>query len=372
MDRFQRQINLRGLGVDGQNKLQNASVLVVGAGGLGCPALQYLAAAGIGKIGILDGDRVTLSNLNRQVLFGRADTGKLKAVVAAEFLTKKYGDSTYIGLPYFLDNENAIELIGQYDLVLDCTDNFASRYLINDACVLLNKPFVQGAIFRDEGQLAVFNYHPNGEPACNYRDLYPTPPNQEIIPDCNETGVLGVLPGIIGTYQASEAVKIICKRGIPLVNTVMLINIFSNSSYLLTIRPRPTTSQLIPSSPEAFKKKDYGWSCASVKSLSWEEARGVYEQQPKNTVWVDVRERGEKPELDRPQHLLMSLSELDQQIESIKNFSHILLFCKSGLRSRIAAEKLSVSLSKKEVYSITGGLDDVHSPANSKKLWQKK
>lgn len=372
MDRLQRQINLKGLGIAGQKKLQNASVLVIGAGGLGCPALQYLAAAGVGKIGILDGDRVAVNNLNRQILFGRADVGKKKALIAVEVLDKKYGDSIYKGLPFFLDKENAIKLIGQYELVLDCTDNFATRYLINDVCVLLKKPFIQGAIYRDEGQVAVFNYETDGKLSCNYRDLYPTAPNQELIPDCNETGVLGVLPGIIGTYQASEAVKIICDRGTPLVNKVLFINLFSNSSYLLAVKPRPETTSLIPSTGEELRKKDYGLSCASIKTLSWGKAMEKFKTDPTNTIWVDVRERGEKPELKRPENLLLPLSELDQQMNSLKKFSQILLFCKSGMRSLHAAEKLSTDFSKKEIFSIEGGLDDLHSPVNSDIQWQKK
>ncbi|HET7361891.1 MAG TPA: HesA/MoeB/ThiF family protein, partial [Salinimicrobium sp.] len=203
MSRFERQKILPEFGSEGQQKLSTAKVLVIGAGGLGCPALLYLAAAGVGTIGIADGDSISESNLNRQTLFGHNDIGKAKAETAAGILQEKYPDINFQVIPHFLTSENALEVLENYDLVLDGSDNFGTRYMINDACVLLGIPLIMGAIYQYEGQLSVFNY---GENPVSYRDIYPVPPKANEIPNCSETGVLGVLPGIIGNLQAAETI----------------------------------------------------------------------------------------------------------------------------------------------------------------------
>jgi len=223
MSRFERQTILPGFGQEGQQKLSMAKILVIGAGGLGCPALLYLAAAGVGTIGIADGDKVSLSNLNRQILYGEDHIGQSKAEVAGELIRSKYSDIQINIIPHFLTSENALDIIKKYDLVLDGSDNFGTRYLINDACYLLKKPLVFGAIYQHEGQVAVLNISRNGQEPLTYRDLFPNPPSAAEVPNCAETGVLGVLPGIIGTMQATEAIKYLSGFGKPLIHKVALL-----------------------------------------------------------------------------------------------------------------------------------------------------
>ena len=222
--RYARQIALNEVGESGQQKLLNAKVLVIGAGGLGCPALQYLAAAGVGTIGIVDGDTVDESNLQRQILYTTSDLGSLKVEVAKERLNALNPAVSITIYPENLHAENAMEIIQDYDLVMDGTDNLAARYLVNDACVKLNKPFVYGAIHKFEGQVSVFNF--NGGPT--YRCLFPENPQQNQIPNCEELGVLGVLPGVIGTLQATEINKLILVVVEPLSGKLKINNILTN------------------------------------------------------------------------------------------------------------------------------------------------
>lgn len=227
---FERQVILKEFGKAGQEKLRSARILAVGAGGLGCAALQYLVAAGVGIIGIVDFDIVDVTNLHRQVLYTFDDIGKPKAETAAAKLRTMNPDAEITAFPISLTQRNALEIIAGFDLVIDGTDNFSSRYMINDACVLLGKPLVFGAVWQFEGQVGVFNLsNENEEYTCNYRDLFPNPPDPSTSPSCSEAGVLGVLPGIIGTLQAVEAIKIITKIGTPLVNTILTYNALTNS-----------------------------------------------------------------------------------------------------------------------------------------------
>jgi adenylyltransferase/sulfurtransferase len=232
--KYMRQVMLKGFGIECQEKLLSSSVLVVGAGGLGCPALQYLAASGIGKIGIVDFDKVEVSNLHRQILFSENDLGKPKAIIAGEKITALNNDLSVEVHDIILDEKNGADIISGYDVVIDGTDNFQSRYAINDACVLLDKPFVYGAVFRYEGQLAIFNFLNRGSKT-TYRDLFPDPPRPNEIPDCSEAGVIGVLPGIIGTMQAAEAIKIISGIGEVLANRLLTYNMLTNSFYEVEI-----------------------------------------------------------------------------------------------------------------------------------------
>ena len=206
--RYSRQFMLPEIGLQGQEKLKNAKVLVVGAGGLGCPALQYLSAAGIGAIGIIDFDKVELHNLHRQILYSTNDVGKPKAETAAEKLKAQNPTISYIVFNEKLDEKNIKKIIPQFDIIVDGSDNFATRYLVSDNCVKFNKPLVYGSILKFEAQLAVFNYK-NGK---NLRDIYPEPPNPEDVPSCDENGVLGVVPGIIGVYMANATIQIILEQ----------------------------------------------------------------------------------------------------------------------------------------------------------------
>ncbi len=205
INRYSKQLMLDEVGIEGQLKLKKAKVLVVGAGGLGCPVLQYLNSAGVGTLGIIDFDKVEIHNLHRQILYTTGDIGKSKAITAATILQQSNPNVQHIVFDEILQEENASCTISQFDFVIDGSDNFHTRYLVNDICVQLQKPLVYGTILKFEGQLAVFNYK-GGK---NLRDIYPEPPNPEDVPSCSENGVMGYVPGILGTYMASVAMQII-------------------------------------------------------------------------------------------------------------------------------------------------------------------
>ena len=233
--RYKRHIMLPEIGTEGQKKLIKAKVLVVGAGGLGCPALQYLTAAGVGVLGVMDDDVVNESNLQRQLLYGSGDIGKLKAIVAKQRLIESNDLSTYNVLNIKLNRKNVLDVVKDYDIVVDATDNFPSRYLINDACVILNKPMVYGAIYKFQGQVTVFNY--KGGPS--YRCLHPRPPKPHEAAQPEEEGVIGVLPGIVGSLQANEVIKIIIRKGEVLSGKLWIQDIFYNKAYSVVIKPKP-------------------------------------------------------------------------------------------------------------------------------------
>ena len=218
--RYGRQMLLPEVGIEGQEKLKNAKVLVVGAGGLGCPALLYLSAAGVGTLGIVDFDKIEIHNLNRQVLYSSADVGKLKAQTAAEKISGLNPNVYTIVFNERLQEANAEKLISPFDLVVDGSDNFATRYLVNDTCVRLKKPLVYGTILNMQGQLAVFNF----KGSKNLRDIYAEPPDSEDVPNCDENGVIGIVPGIIGSMMCDHAIKIILGMQVD-INTIMLIDL---------------------------------------------------------------------------------------------------------------------------------------------------
>ena len=353
MNRFDRQYILNGFGIDGQKKLRNASVLMVGAGGLGCPALLYLAAAGVGRIGVIDGDTVNVTNLNRQVLFGEKDLGKNKAEQAVRHFKDKYSDITWEIFPEFLTVQNAQELIADYDLVIDGTDNFPTRYLVNDACLLHGKPFVFGAIYQHEGQVSVFNF---GENACNYRDVHPEMPGPNEIPNCAETGVLGVLPGIIGNLMALEAIKVLSGYGEPLKNRMLYFNSLTSQSYEVELTPKGLTSA--PDSWEVLENTDYQQACGAVKEMTWKEAMGKMNQ---NVAFVDVRELDELPPLVCTGLMKIPMSVLESELDKLEDSDQILIFCQSGMRSQKAAQILSETYPDKAIFSIKGGINALKS-----------
>src|SRR5688572_2544337 len=263
-ERYQRQIILKEFGEPGQQKLLQAKVLVIGAGGLGCPVLQYLAAAGVGTIGIVDDDAVALNNLHRQVLYSVNDIGLLKAERAASVLQRLNPEINIIPFIQRLTVENALEIMQSFDIIVDGTDNFATRYMINDACVLLNKLLVYGAISQFEGQAAIFNYRQkNNDMPVNYRDIFPQPPKDDEILNCAEAGVLGVLPGIIGTMMANETIKLITGIGKPLINRLLTYNALNNQLYDFELIAREETRSLIPANEILFKQMAYEWLCSS-------------------------------------------------------------------------------------------------------------
>jgi len=256
LDRYARHIILPGVGAAGQARLKRGSVLVVGAGGLGVPVLQYLVAAGVGRIGIVEMDKVDPSNLQRQVLYGIQDIGRSKAEVAKERLEALNPHIQMDLYPIRLDSTNALEVLGPYDLVLDCTDNFPSRYLVNDACVLLDKPLVYGAIHQFEGQISVF--HHRGGPC--YRCLYPTPPKPGTVPNCAEAGVFGVLPGVIGSLMASEALKVLLELGEVLSGKLLLYDGLEPAFRTLHLTRNPACP-VCGDKPTVLELQDYEVFC---------------------------------------------------------------------------------------------------------------
>lgn len=221
--RYQKQIMLNDIGINGQIKLKQSKVAVIGAGGLGCPVLQYLTAVGVGTIGVIDFDTVEESNLHRQVLYTGNDIGQPKVEVAIQKLSKQNPFVKHISHKILLNEENAESILSQYDIVVDGCDNFATRYVVNDVCVKLNKPLVYGSILGYEGQLAVFNY----KGSKNLRDIFPEEPNAEDVPNCSENGVLGTVPGIIGSMMAQEMINVILEKP-SLINTLFVYNTDSN------------------------------------------------------------------------------------------------------------------------------------------------
>jgi adenylyltransferase/sulfurtransferase len=226
---------MTGIGVEGQTKLKNASVLVIGAGGLGCPVLQYLTAAGAGNIGLMDFDLVNETNLPRQILYGAADIGKLKTIISKQRLNKLNNNVNIQILNIKFGKDNGPKLINDFDIIVDATDNYESRYIINDACVIAGKPMVHGAIYQFEGQVSVFNYN-NGP---TYRCYNPDIMKEFHNPKPSETGMINVLPGITGTYMANEVIKIILQQGRVLSGEVLIFNILTNKHYLFKVTPDP-------------------------------------------------------------------------------------------------------------------------------------
>ena len=226
IQKYSRHLKLPDFGLEEQQKLKEAKVLVIGAGGLGSPVLQYLTASGIGTIGIVEFDAIEISNLQRQILYGASDVGSAKIKIAGTRI-KNLNPSVQLHLHEVqLQNENAIEIISDYDLIIDGSDNFPTRYLVNDACVLSEKPLVYGSVYQYEGQVSVFNVLlESGERSCNYRDLFPEPPPPELAPNCAEGGVLGVLPGVIGCLQVNEAIKLLTGQGEALINKLLIVDL---------------------------------------------------------------------------------------------------------------------------------------------------
>jgi sulfur-carrier protein adenylyltransferase/sulfurtransferase len=350
MDRFERQVILPGFGPEGQAKLKQASVLLIGAGGLGCPILLYLAAAGVGRIAVVDGDVVSSSNLNRQVLYGEKDLGKNKAETAVRYFQEKYSDMQWTAMPEFITVENAQSHIFHYDVVIDGSDNFPTRYLVNDACVLLKKPLIYGSIYQHEGQVSVFNV---GSRPCNYRDVFPHPPAPQEIPNCAETGVLGVLPGIIGNLMALEAIKVLSGLGKPLSNKLLLFNSLDTQFQELEIQPNPATQSDIPTSWNEFHQRDYALACEGVQQLTWNEAMRLMGQE---VAFVDVREPGEEPPLECTGLVKVPFSTLSKELDRFEEAEEILFFCQSGARSQKAAQLLQQTYPDKKVFSIRGGI----------------
>jgi adenylyltransferase/sulfurtransferase len=350
MSRYSRHIILSEIGQAGQDKLSNAKVLVVGAGGLGCPILQYLAAAGVGTLGIIDFDVVEISNLQRQVLFGTKSLGKNKAIEAKKRLEDLNDDISITAYPEKLTYTNAIDLFNQYDIIVDGSDNFETRYLVNDACIITNKPLVFGAIYKFEGQVSVFNYK-NGP---SYRCLFPNPPEKGTVPNCSDTGVLGVLPGIIGSMQANEVLKIILGIGSVLSGKLLCFNALTLQNTILKIAKSETEIAKVLAEKENFHKKQIDFNCeiqsieVSIKDLITKE----------NIQFIDVRELDEQPKVDSLAVTCIPLSDLENNLDKIDLVKKKAVFCQYGIRSKNAVLKLK-NLNIDNCYSIKEGASEI-------------
>ena len=356
MERYQRQITLKEIGIQGQQRLLAAKVLVVGAGGLGCPVLQYLAAAGVGTIGIADNDTVQLSNLHRQILYTQADIGQLKTTVAAARLSALNPDITINCYPVKLTNQNAWDIVTGYDLVIDGSDNFETRYMVNDVCALQQKPLVYASIFRYEGQVAVFNLPTaQNQNGVHYRHLFPQPPQNVL--NCAEAGVLGILPGITGTLQAAEAIKIITKTGQPLANQILIYNMLNHQQLKVDIPKNPLAEKFMPLTKTAFETFDYVQEACGFGFVKEIDATGFLAQvHEKNTTIVDVREPEELPIINQFPNIKIPLSTISAQDPALFS-DNVIVFCASGKRSAKACEILSTMLpASSKIVSLKDGI----------------
>ncbi|MEM8909145.1 MAG: molybdopterin-synthase adenylyltransferase MoeB [Bacteroidota bacterium] len=352
--RYSRHLALPEFNIAGQKKLKAAKVLVVGSGGLGSPLLLYLAAAGVGHLGIVDFDVVDDSNLQRQVLFTIEDVGKSKSTTARERLLAL---NPYIDIKVYntqFNRENALDIIQDYDVVADGTDNFPTRYLVNDACVLTGKTNVYASIFRFEGQVSVFNHlKADGTRGPNYRDLFPEPPPPGLVPNCAEGGVLGVLPGIIGSLQANEVIKVITGIGEPLDGRLFLFDAASFTTRTLKISKRPDTfiTQLInyeqfcgifPESPK------------TIKEITVQELQDL-RKQGADFQLIDVREPYEYSIVNLGGELI-PLGQISEAAAKIDREKQVIVHCRSGKRSETAIQELEQRYGFDNLYNLKGGI----------------
>lgn len=360
--RYARQLILPEIGLEGQKKIRAARVLCIGAGGLGSPLALYLAAAGIGRLGILDFDTVDLSNLHRQVLHGTGDVGRAKTESARDALARLNPEVEVVVHPTRLTRDNALDLLRRYDVIADGTDNFPARYLVNDACVLLGKPNVYGSVFRFEGQASLFAPHLGGP--C-YRCLYPEPPPPGSVPGCAEGGVLGVLPGMIGLIQATETLKLILGRGTSLLNRLLLFNALDMTFRELKIRRDPACP-LCGSNPTITALMDYDQFCGLPASqphpamhpdeVSVQELKRALDNPVPRIRVLDVREPDEYQIARIPGAQLLPLSQLGQRWSELNPDQSYYIYCKSGVRSLRAVQFLR-RLGFHQLKSVRGGID---------------
>lgn len=362
IERYSRHLIIPEIGIEGQRKLKAAKVLCVGAGGLGAPLAMYLAAAGIGTLGLIDFDTVDVTNLQRQIIHGTKDIGKKKIDSAFETLSDLNPHVNLIRHEVALTSENALDILKDYDIIVDGTDNFPTRYLVNDACVLLGKPNVYGSIFRFEGQVTVL-CAPDGP--C-YRCLYPEPPPPGLVPSCAEGGVLGILPGTIGLLQATETVKLILGIGKPLIGRLMLYNALDMSFRFFNVRRDPAWA---PGAPHPTIKKliDYQEFCgmphasetpapapSPVPEITVKELKNKLDRKDR-FVLLDVREPHEYQICNLAAAKLIPLGTLPQRLGELDPSEEIVIHCRSGVRSAKACGILKEA-GFGNVWNVKGGI----------------
>ena len=352
--RYARHLMLPELGVEGQERLKASSVLCVGAGGLGSSLLLYLAAAGVGRIGIVDGDVVELSNLQRQVIHGSSSIGVSKAQSAANRIAELNPLCRVEVHERMIESSNALELIGGYDLVCDGSDNFPTRFLVNDACVLSRRPLIYGSVQRFDGQVSVFNATSDSP---NYRDLLPEPPPAGAVPSCSEAGVMGVMPGLIGLLQATEAIKLITGLGRILDGRLLVVD-------ALTMRFRELTLRRDTARPPIERLIDYRQFCQptvpAMDSISVIELKALLESDASAVALVDVRNPAEAEVATIPGATLIPLAQIEsgealEQIRALAADRRLLVHCKLGGRSARAVDLLMQQ--GIQATNVTGGID---------------
>ncbi len=363
--RYSRHLLLPEVGVEGQEKLCAAKVLCIGTGGLGSPLGLYLAAAGIGKLGLVDFDVVDQSNLQRQVLHGESTVGKLKVDSAKNRLADINSDVEVVTYNTRLSSDNAMEIFKDYDIIVDGTDNFPTRYLANDAAVLLGKPYIYGCILRFEGQASVF-YSKEGP--C-YRCLYPEPPPPGLVPSCAEGGVLGILPGIVGLIQATEVVKLILEKGDTLVGRLILFDALGMKFREMKLR-KDKDCPICGENPTITELIDYEQFCGipsaaeeEIDNAKWEISAEEVKQKldgPDNFTLVDVREPSEYDICRIDASILIPLGKIEEMepknLNGISKSDQIILHCKAGVRSLKAAKALK-QMGFEDVKSMAGGIE---------------
>ena len=348
--RYSRHLILPEVGMAGQKKLRAASVLIIGAGGLGCPIALYLTAAGVGRLGLVDFDVVDRTNLQRQILYGESVVGVPKVEAAAERLRDLNPDVEIETYPVRLTSENALQIMGDYDIIIDGTDNFPTRYLTNDAAVILGKPYIYGSIFRFEGQVSVFLSQPfNGfERGPCYRCLFPAPPPPGAVPSCAEGGVLGVLPGIVGALQAAEAIKLIVGIGEPLIGKMMLIDTLRMEFRTVKIRRNPNCP-VCGDNPTIRELIDYEEFCGLRRGEVPESDEIFITPQDLKAkldaneplLLLDVREPEELEISEFPHpYKHIPLDDLPERVNELDLTTDIVVFCRNDQRSRLAAQML--------------------------------
>ena len=351
-ERYSRQMILPGFGEQAQLKLRAAKILIVGMGGLGCPAFQYLVGAGVVCIGIMDPDTVSTSNLHRQLLYGVADINQPKVAVASAKMKLLDPETTIIPYAYALTNTNALDIMHEYDFVIDATDNFTAKFIINDACVILQKPFIYGAVSRYEGQLSVFNLQQTVKNrAINYRDLLIKPPRDGEVISCEQGGVIGVLPGMIGALQAAEAIKLITGIGNPLYGKLFMYQMLDGNSFEVALQ---LNEQNQPIDKNSFETVDYMLSQYDEIDIPEITVKAFIDlMKDPDTFVLDVREWHEFPAIDFADAQI-PMSVLVNEIPAIPE-KNIYVICHQGIRSVYAAQLIK-RIRNLNVYSVKGGL----------------
>jgi adenylyltransferase/sulfurtransferase len=341
--RYLRHILLDEIGEEGQVKLKNAKVLVIGAGGLGCPILQYLTAAGVGKIGIIDDDVVDVSNLQRQVLYSEKNIGELKVIAAQKRLEEMNSSIEILAYIDRLTANNAKELFLNYDIIVEGSDNFNTKYLANDTAILTDKPLVFGSIYKFSGQVSVFNY----QHGPTYRCLYPEPGVAEEMPSCSDVGVLGILPAIIGSLQANEVLKMILGIGKVLSGKLLLFDSLKMQQQVLPFSKNPEI--------KINKLEEVGFKCERAQiSLTFDEFR----KRKDELTLLDVR-TGKEREVFHIGGTHVPISELKRRVNELNSDKSYLVYCASGQRSQVAISLLRKFFPNTTFYNLEGGLKNV-------------